>query len=247
MNGNEPTKNNDQIAKEWDKLAKDRLSQLKSGADLSMDHILIPTLLDLSLNTDLSNVIDLGCGTGYATRFISDISDVVTGIDISSDCIDVANESFATEKLKFIKSSIEDFSLHKRDFSLGICNMTLMDVSNLGGVLQGIDKLLKKDAYLIITITHPYFWPFYWNYAEEEWFDYSKELEIENSFKISSIVSSYKTTHYHRPLAQYLNTLVENNFLIEQVIEPMPTERVEELYPSKWKFPRFLAIKCKRQ
>lgn len=247
MNGNRPIKNNDQIAQEWNDLANDRLSQLKSGADLSMDHILIPILLDLSLNTDLSNVIDLGCGTGYASKFISDISDFVTGIDISAESIEVANANFASKKLKFIKSSIEDFSLVKKDFSLGICNMTLMDVSNLSDVLQGINKLLKKDAYLIITITHPYFWPFYWNYAEENWFDYSKELEIENPFKISSIASSFKTTHYHRPLSLYLNTLVENNFSIEQVIEPMPNESIEKLYPSKWKFPRFLAIKCRRQ
>lgn len=247
MKGNKPTKKNSQIASEWDNIAKDRFYHLENGGDLSMDNILIPTLINFSRNEDLSNVIDLGCGTGYSSKLIANISTKVTGIDISSECIEIAKSNFKSENLKFLKSSIEEFSNTEKDFSLGICNMTLMDVANLNDVVFGINKLLKKDAYLIITITHPYFWPFYWNYAEEKWFNYSEEIEIENPFKISSNESLYKTTHYHRSLELYINTLIQNNFSIEKIDEPMPNENVESLYPSKWKFPRFLAIKCKKK
>ena len=30
----------------------------------------------------------------------------------------------------------------------------------------------------IFSITHPCYWPIYWNYYKEDWFDYNKELNI---------------------------------------------------------------------
>jgi SAM-dependent methyltransferase len=195
-------------------------------------------------NTDTSDVIDIGCGTGYATSKFAKKTKKITGIDISEASIEEAKRY---KNIDFVAMSIEDFAKESTNkYSLGIANMTYMDVVNLEDTIESTSLLLQDDAYLIITITHPFFWPFYWGYAKEDWFNYSSEIEIEGFFDISLNKSSIITTHYHRPLEYYFNTLLKYNFEIIDISEPLPSEIIMKKYPSKWEFPRFLGIKVKK-
>ncbi len=247
MKGNFKKKGNVDIAKEWDQISYFRLKQLESGDDLSMDHVIMPMLMELCSNGDFSNVIDLGCGTGYITKKIAPLAKKMIGIDISGRSIKEASLKSQYGNLRFVNVSIEDYSELNTDFfSLAIANMTLMDVSNLEKVISGVNKLLAVNGYFVITVTHPYFWPFYWNYARESWFDYNTEIEIEEQFKITNSSTPYLTTHFHRPLSMYVNLLTKNNFSIEQMMEPLPSKELSSKYSKKWQFPRFLGIKCRK-
>jgi SAM-dependent methyltransferase len=227
LKGKVKAKNNINIASEWDLIAESRAEQLENHLDISMDNVLIPFIVQSMSDATLKNVIDIGCGTGYATSKYREKINKLTGIDISSKSISEAeNRCKKFPEFKFINSSMEDFSKSTTEkFSLGIANMTLF----------------------IITITHPFFWPFYWGYNNEKWFNYNKEIEIEGSFNISLNTSDYITTHYHRPIEMYINTLIKNGFRIIKISEPLPSEEVQEMYPKKWKFPRFLGILCKKE
>jgi len=249
MKGTSKLKSNDDIASEWNEIAEGRFRQLIGNKDISMDNIIIPMLNDMLNDANLSNVIDFGCGTGYITNKLRKKPIKFTGIDISVNCIDIARKNFTKDsKTDFLVCSIEELpSLKRRKYSAGICNMTLMDVANLDDVISAIQSVLLKNSVLAITLTHPYFWPLYWNYNNTEWFDYEKEIEVSNTFKISASVSQFETTHYHRPLEMYINTLVKNNFIVEAIFEPMPNAKVKKLYTSEWKFPRFLGIKCRKK
>jgi SAM-dependent methyltransferase len=232
------------LAVEWDNLARYRSEQLNKHEDLSMDYVLIPYILDMMSNTDTSNVVDIGCGTGYATSKFAEKAKKITGIDISKASI---SEAQYYKNIDFKAFSVEDYARdYPNKYSLGIANMTFMDVVNLEETIESTSMLLQNHAYLIITITHPFFWPFYWNYSKEEWFNYSNEIEIEGFFDISLNKSSMITTHYHRPLELYFKTLLKNSFEIIDVSEPLPSDIVMKKYPSKWKFPRFLGIKVKK-
>jgi len=236
---------NEVISNEWDQLANIRLQQLEKGQDLSMDHVIIPLIDKMTKNANFQNVIDLGCGTGYLTNKIAKKSVKISAIDISEKSIDTAKNHYERSKINFEKCAIEDYKT-KELFTLGIANMTLMDVLNLENVIENIYKILLPNSDLVITITHPYFWPFYWNYYKEDWFDYSKELQIQHQFKTSLTDAKFKTTHFHRPLDFYLKILIKNHFKIIDFEEPMPTEEIMSKYPENWKFPRFLGIKCKK-
>jgi SAM-dependent methyltransferase len=244
MIGQIKRKTNQIIALEWDNIAHYRSAQLNNKEDISMDNVLIPYILDMMSDTDLSNVVDIGCGTGYATSKFAEKAKNITGIDISVDSI---REAQRYKNIDFKALSVEDYAKNcSNKYSLGIANMTFMDVVNLEETIKSTSILLKNDAYLIITITHPFFWPFYWDYANEEWFNYSNEIEIEGFFDISLNKSSMITTHYHRPLELYFNTLLKYNFKIINISEPLPSDIIMKKYPLKWKFPRFLGIKVKK-
>lgn len=238
-----------QIIECWNNVAVLRAKQIKEGLDLSYDYVLIPTVLKLLEPCDHSRVIDIGCGPGVLSKKFAALAVSVTGIDMSKKMIQIARQGISTESnLTFVKSTIEDYALsfHSTPFSLAIANMTLVTTLDSHMFMQATASLLRHNAHFIITITHPWFWPLYWGYANEEWFDYKKEIFIENVFRISldAAVDRPKTIHVHRPLELYIKNLALSGFVIEEIYEPIPDSDVLIKYPKPWLYPRFLAMRC---
>lgn len=247
-----PVTNKDQaaIVKEWDAIAGLRAEQIETGRDLSFRSVLTPCILELSSHSDLSHVIDIGCGSGLLTSKIAEKATRVVGIDVSTVSIEIARRSHGhPANVVFLSSSVEDYARkhRRRLFSLAIANMVLMTVLDLDQFVKSVASLLKPSGHFIFTITHPCFWPFYWDYASKDWFDYKKETPIEAIFRISmEIADGYVTTHVHRPLEQYVSSLLKSGFIIDHLSEPMPGAHIEKEYPKPWKYPRFLAMRCIR-
>jgi len=234
-----------EITKEWENIAKLRAEQIEHGKDLSFTFILVPCIFELSKHSDFTSVIDVGCGAGFLTKDLARKSRHIVGIDMGRENIDIAKERFSN--IEFINSTIEDYAFNLKTpcYTLSIVNMSLMTTLYLDKVLESIARILKSGGHLIFTITHPCFWPFYWGYAFENWFDYKKEIPIEATFKISLETSQgLVTTHIHRPLEQYVFSLLKTGFIIDQISEPMPDRDLEVKYPSRWLYPRFLGMRC---
>ena len=238
------------LADEWDRFAETRAKQLSSGQDLSHDLVLVPWILKLSEKSDFEAVLDVGCGPGFLTRKLAKKAKRVVGIDMSSDNIRIAENNLGgCENVELVTTTVEEYGLRYKTpvFTLGIANMFLMTCLNLNAALQSISELLKPGAHLVFTITHPWFWPVYWDYAFEDWFRYNKEIAIESPFRISlAAQQGYVTTHIHRSLEQYISSLKQARFEIDQLVEPMPSDDVQRTYPKSWEFPRFLAMRCIR-
>ncbi len=235
------------IAAEWDRIANVRHQQIENGNDLSFSHVLMPTVLDFLQGCDLNRVIDLGCGTGELTGELARVSGEVAGVDLSPLSIEIAEETCSgTSNTTFHAATIEGFAKHWTGqlFTTAVANMTLMTCLNLDSFLIATAKLVAPKGHLISTITHPWFWPSYWGYDDAEWFDYHREIDIEAPFRISREETHCITTHVHRPLSVYLNSLARQGFLVDRILEPYPNEDIQSLYPERWEFPRFLAFRC---
>jgi len=240
-----------EIAHEWDNIAALRMRQIQNGIDISFNHVLCPCIMDLATSCDFSNVIDVGCGCGFLLRELAKISSKVMGVDISGESIRLAQQELAgTKNIALAHSSIEDFadSVQHGSFTLAIANMTLMTTPSLETTVKAISSMLICGGHLIFTITHPFFWPIYWGYSEASWFEYSREIAIEAPFRISSTEEhGPNTTHIHRSLETYVNVLIAAGFEIDRLVEPLPSPAIEQLYPERWKHPRFIAIRCFRK
>lgn len=231
---------NKDIANEWDKIALLRQKQIESKKDTSFHQILLPYIskqIELIENASQKKLIDLGCGSGYLTNYLSLSVKETVGIDLSKKNIELAKNKYTKNNLNFYNSSIEDFS--KGKYEIAVANMVLMDVVNINECIKVISNLVTKGGNFIFSITHPYFWPKYWKYENESWYNYSQELIIESEFKITNEITSYKTTHIHRPLSMYTKLLKQFNFEIDSILE-LPNDK-------KSKYPRFLIINCKKK
>lgn len=239
----------DAINSRWDKVAIIRDQQIKNGKDLSFDHVLVPTIMELSEGCDFSSVIDLGCGPGLLTKQISSKAGRIVGIDASSEMIKVAEINNQTvTNAEFFSLSIDEFthSGYVSTFSLAVANMTLMTVLNLEELLKCVALLLADKGQLVFTITHPCFWPLYHGYARKQWFRYKDTTFIEDVFRISldSPPDGPRTIHIHRPIEQYVHSILTSGFRIEEISEPTPTRIIQSMYPEPWKYPRFLGMRC---
>lgn len=224
-----------QIAEEWDRLAETRGRQIRSGLDDSLSNVLAPTVVQLLQDTDTDRIIDIGCGTGWLTEKIAQMAGSVVGIDMSRCSLEIAMRDSSVSNVEYIHSEFEYFSkTHQRSFTVGVANMTMLTVINLDCFVQAVARVLKDGGHLVLTIAHPCYWPLYWQYADCSWFNYLDEILIETPFKIASECTDIATTHVHRPLQNYVDTLHNSGFIIERFVE---------LVGKGFHLPRFLAVK----
>jgi len=69
---------------------------------------------------------------------------------------------------------------------------------------------------------------------------------VEAPFVISRCRTDIRTTHIHRPLAQYVSVFAEEGFQLNALVEPMPAAEVQALYPAPWQFPRFMGLRWEK-
>ncbi|PFL17643.1 hypothetical protein COJ07_21475 [Bacillus cereus] len=238
-------KNNDKIAQEWDEISPLRYEQLTSNRDLSYNYILKPFILEKVKYLDNTKIIEIGCGTGNLASELINYGSFLLGIDLSRESIKIAQETNKdSSKMIFQQINIEEYaSSTPEEFSLAISNMVLMDVQNLNSVVDSIYKILKPNGKFIFTIIHPCFWAQYKQYNNEHWFKYEEEFNIIGNFTITLDPDNrFKTSHTHRPLEQYINTLIQNSFILEEIKELSPQNNHSHLFNNTFKYPRFLGI-----
>ena len=237
-----------EVENEWDKIAPYRQEQLANGEDLSFKYVLMPVVFELLEGCNLDSVLDLGCGVGNLSKELSATSTQVVGVDMSSHSIEIAKVNCVGHtNTVFHATTAEDFA-ERWDgprFTVVVANMTLMTCLNLDTFVNAAARLIVRNGCLIATITHPWFWPHYWEYAEAEWFNYNEEIVLEGRFRTSAEITDYITSHVHRPISSYLNSLSMMGFQLDRLIEPCPGKHIQELFPESWHFPRFLALRAR--
>lgn len=220
---------------EWDIFAKERSRQIRSGIDVSFNNVLLPNLKNEIKRYNTTNVLDIGCGTGEMTKEILSISNHIDAIDTSLISIELAKE-ICKNNIDFYNEPIEEYN-SKYTYSLIYSNMVLMNIKNLDKTINKVFDLLRQDGIFIFTIIHPCYWSIYKNYYNDSEFDYFKENKISLPFDITKKKGKIKTSHYHRSLETYINTIIKNNLQILQL---------KELKGENFNFPRFLMITCKK-
>lgn len=227
------------IEEEWNEIAELRLIDRLSGNDSSYSNVLLPIILDnvLKYKNELNTILDFGCGTGELTYEISKFGLDTIGLDISKHSIFLAKKYFNRTNLFFTDKSI--FEAKLKNIDLVVANMSLMDTEFVQDNVQTIYNTLVNKGKFLITITHPSFWPIYWDYYKDD-FNYLNEQKITKTYKTSNkVFEGFKTSHYHRPISFYINLFSSLNFKILNI---------EELRNPKDKiwYPRFLYFELQK-
>jgi ubiquinone/menaquinone biosynthesis C-methylase UbiE len=226
--------------RQWNALAQTRDVQLRSGLDLSMDHVIVPELLHLAGPRRYRHLLDVGCGSGYSTNLLAKIATSTTGIDPSAKAIEIASRHYPA--VDFRRCRIEELRQPETPYDLIIANMMLMNAPDLDAAISGFRRVASEETLLLASITHPVYWPRYWGYEDAPEFLYTSELAVETEFRTSTTKTGLTSTHFHRPLSRYLNALTAAEFAIKRVTEPLPDRETQDLFPTEWAFPRFLFV-----
>ena len=102
----------------------------------------------LGLN-EQSRALDIGCGIGATTEYISDLTGArITGIDLAEPCIERARERTRgkAERLNFLIANINDIDLPPESFDTVISVDTLYFAKDLTRTVSRLKTLLKPDG-----------------------------------------------------------------------------------------------------
>lgn len=244
-----PVPRRNELVREWDRLAETRHRQITSGIDTSYG-LVSSTAMSLLPTAQGAEWLDVGCGTGDLTaRIVTALGVDVLGIDPSPKSIEIAKREYARiDGTAFEECFVEDFACRENAqgaYEVVVANMVLMDVVDLSSVVQSIASVLSPDGCLVFSITHPWFWPRYWGYEEEEWFEYKEEVFVKARFQVSKESTPFFSTHVHRPLESYVQELHRQGLLLDQLLEPA-THVASKGTMDQGQYPRYLVGRAMR-
>lgn len=173
-------------------------------------------------------VLDLGCGYGWHCLYAAQNgAEYVLGTDISEKMLLAAEEKNGHEKIEYQCSAMEDLQFSDGAFDIVISSLAFHYIKDFEALVSNISKWITPKGYFVFSVEHPVFT----SYGTQDWFYDEKgsilHFPVDNYYyegKRDAVFLGEKVTKYHRTLTTYLNTLLQNGFQLQHIIEPQPPE-----------------------
>lgn len=167
-------------------------------------------------------VADLGCGFGWAARWMREQGAVsVRGFDLSERMLARARQDTADPAIEYRIADLETLELPRASFDLVYSSLAFHYVKDLRRLVRTIYDALVPGGNLVFTTEHP----IYMAAAHPRWMtdedgrktwlvnSYSMEGERRTEWFVKDVLK------YHRTMATTLNTLIEEGFALRRVEE----------------------------
>lgn len=103
------------------------------------------------------NVLELGCGTGKNTEWLSKIARHITAVDSSEAMMAKAKEKLSGQNVEFISADITiPWNFISTLPDLITCSLVLEHVADLTFIFQQANKTLKSKGYFYVCELHSY-------------------------------------------------------------------------------------------
>lgn len=213
-----------------------------------------PAIMDLCPDLTNKNVLDLGCGYGENCRRFSEMGTrVVIGVDISQKMLEIANRENKADNIEYFNLDMMSIDTLNAEFDVVFSSLAVHYIEDFKALLCKIYSLLKNKGVFIFSQEHPLTtapikgasWTKDENGSTVHYnlSDYCRNGERKVKWIIDDVVK------YHRCFSKIVNDLVDAGFVIEQMLEPIPTDEVIQRLPSYKKDidkPNFLIIKARK-
>ncbi len=134
--------------------------------------------------------LDIGSATGLLLNYIRQYGWEVTGVEICKESAEYAKKNF---KLNIINKTVEEAGFRKESFDIVHMSHVIEHVPSPFDTLKEINRILKKDGYLIITT--PRVDSFQAGLFKETWRSYHRDhiyIFSKNTLKNMLIKSGFK-------------------------------------------------------
>jgi SAM-dependent methyltransferase len=204
-----------------------------------------PATLSLLPDVHGLHVLDAGCGPGAYAEWLVDHGAQVVAVDANQKMVQLARMRLG-DKARIIQANLEeplDF-LQGFSFDLVVAPLVLDYIKDWLFIFTEFHQVLKPGGILVFSMEHPYA-------KFENHRDTSNYFSIElveytwNGFGKPVIVPSYR-----RPLSEVIRPLLRAGFILEQLLEPLPTAEFKENAPQDYeellRNPGFMCVRARR-
>ena len=108
-------------------------------------------------NIPFQNCLEIGCGTGKNTKWLTTRCDEILAIDFSDEMLLKAKKKIKDNSVTFIKADIEqDWTFSTKQFELIACSLVLEHIEDLDKIFKKISQTISKNGYCYIGELHPF-------------------------------------------------------------------------------------------
>ncbi len=212
-----------------------------------------PALFSLAPELDGKAVLDLGCGYGEnCAEFKARGASAVLGVDISEKMLAIATAEHPD--IEFIRADMSDLSFIKDKYDIVFSSLAVHYVEDFSAFAESVYNILNPGGYFIFSQEHPLTTApisgASWsrdadgNVLHYNLTDYTRIGKRSTRWIIDGVEK------YHRTFSEIVNSLCEAGFVIERMLEPIPTNETIEMDKSWEKDlhkPNFLLVRAKKQ
>lgn len=203
-----------------------------------------PAMLTLLPDVEGRDVLDAGCGPGWYAELLVARGANVTAIDVTPKMVEIAEERLgaSADVYEADLSQPLDF-LEDESFDCIVCSLTLHYIEDWGTVFKEIHRILREPGHLLFSTHHP----FNPSVLEQgRYFETELVEDVWGSFGTPKV----KVQFFNRPLSEMILPLHSAGFLVEQIVEPRPTEACKEQNPASYerlsRRPWFLCVRARK-
>jgi len=107
---------------------------------------------------DFKNCLEIGCGTGKNTVWLTSKAENIIAVDFSEKMLSVAKGKVQSDKVDFIQSDItqEWNFVNNEKFDLTIFSLILEHVEELEQIFEKLNQVVAAKGYVYISELHPF-------------------------------------------------------------------------------------------
>lgn len=228
----------------WSKAAKIRKEQIETGVDITFHKVFLPLYEHIIHRYSPISVMDVGAGTGHLALHLRQFCESLVAIEPSQGMYDVAKDTLKNCDVELVKSSSYTYT-NSNKFDMVYSHMCAHTIESLSGFLSSINSFVKTDGLMILSIPHPLFYDREKDYFGD-CFQYMEEMHCCVDLTISKDKENkiYGVPFYHRPISQYVNSIIESGFDLVEMKEVFLSLDEQEKYGVSWSGPRFCFFLC---
>ena len=228
------------------------------GTDFHKD-IIMPGVFNMLNPKKGDRILDLACGQGVFSRFLSKKGIHVEGLDSSAELINHA-KSRSSSSMRFRVGDVANSENFIKDRFDGMaCLMAIQNIEDINALFENAAIGLKSQGYFVVVMTHPCFRiprQTHWGWDDEKKLEYRRVDHYLSETNVPILTPPFAdknsfTLTYHRPLQSYVTALSEAGFALDGLEEwisnkkSQPGKRAKAENRSRKEIPLFLALRAK--
>jgi SAM-dependent methyltransferase len=185
-----------------------------------------PAMLELVGDIAGRRVLDAGCGPGlYAEELVSRGADVVA-VDGSAEMVRLARRRLDGRATVIQADLDRRLPFEDAEFDLLVCALVISHLDSREAFLREAFRVLRPGGHCVVSTTHP---TTDWLRKGGSYFDVRLE---EDTWQRDE--RSYRVQFWREPLSSLCAAIADAGFLIERLVEPLPTAGMRDAWPIQW-------------
>lgn len=203
-----------------------------------------PTTLSLLPDVSGMYVLDAGCGPGVYSEWLVNHGATVVALDASPKMVELARKRLGT-KVEIHRANLERPLTFLNDafFDLVISPLVPDYILNWDSYFRELARVLKEDGIVVFSVEHPFT-----KFVIGGTTNYFQTERIHEHWK--GFGTPVDMPSYRRPLNAMIEPLLRSGFVIESIVEALPTEECRlknpEIYQKTSQSPTFLSFRVRK-